>query len=188
MRESITVFPDYFDARFWLANELIRTGAATTRSSNSKSPAASTRKTSASTSAFGELLMQQANTRVAARVFAEAARLSPTDPQPLLQRGTALSNTPRHRPVRVEEGRRDAPRPLNEAEKSLADADRLSGTKLAAVHLQLARVYEKRGDRARAADELELYLRQTPRPQKRPRHPRRRQNAPRAASRDKKTP
>ena len=38
----------------------------------------------------------------------------------------------------------------------------MSGKKLAAVHLQLARLYEKRGDRARAAAELEQYLRQSP--------------------------
>jgi regulator of sirC expression with transglutaminase-like and TPR domain len=30
------------------------------------------------------------------------------------------------------------------------------------VHLQLARLYEKRGDRARAAGELEEYLKKSP--------------------------
>ena len=51
---------------------------------------------------------------------------------------------------------------LTEAEKSLARAYQLSERKLAAVHLQLARLHERRGDRARAADELEQYLRQSP--------------------------
>ena len=45
-----------------------------------------------------------------------------------------------------------------EAETILARAHQVSGKKLAAVHLQLARLYEKRGDRNRAAGELEQYL------------------------------
>lgn len=48
------------------------------------------------------------------------------------------------------------------AEKSLTQAFELSGNKLAAVHLQLARLYEKKGDRARAADELDSYLKMAP--------------------------
>jgi tetratricopeptide (TPR) repeat protein len=51
---------------------------------------------------------------------------------------------------------------LDDAEKALTEAYRLSGKKLADAHLQLARVYDKRGDRARAADEIDLYLRQNP--------------------------
>ncbi|MCA1817863.1 MAG: hypothetical protein LC746_15995, partial [Acidobacteria bacterium] len=49
-----------------------------------------------------------------------------------------------------------------EAEKALARADEISNRRLADVHLQRARLYEKRGDRARAADELEQYLRKAP--------------------------
>ena len=48
------------------------------------------------------------------------------------------------------------------AERDLAKAFELSGKKLPAAHLQLARLYEKKGDRARAADELEQYLRMAP--------------------------
>jgi len=47
------------------------------------------------------------------------------------------------------------------AEKSLTQAFELSGKKLAAVHLQLARLYEKKG-RAGAADELDKYLKMAP--------------------------
>ncbi len=45
-----------------------------------------------------------------------------------------------------------------EAEKVLLGAYEVSGNKLAVVHLQLARLYEKKGDRNRAAGELEQYL------------------------------
>ncbi len=51
---------------------------------------------------------------------------------------------------------------LDDAERALSEAYRLGGRKLPAALLQLARVYEKRGERARAADELERYLRQSP--------------------------
>ena len=51
---------------------------------------------------------------------------------------------------------------LDEAESELKDADRLSSRKLVLVHIQLARLYEKRGERGRAAEELERYLRQNP--------------------------
>jgi regulator of sirC expression with transglutaminase-like and TPR domain len=44
----------------------------------------------------------------------------------------------------------------------LQRAYELSGKKLAEVHLQLARLYEKKGDRTRAANELEQYVRQSP--------------------------
>jgi regulator of sirC expression with transglutaminase-like and TPR domain len=44
----------------------------------------------------------------------------------------------------------------------LQKAYELSGRKLAEVHLQLARLYEKKGDRTRSANELEQYLRQSP--------------------------
>ena len=51
---------------------------------------------------------------------------------------------------------------LEEADSELKDADRLSSRKLVLVHIQRARLYEKRGEKKRAADELEEYLRQNP--------------------------
>jgi hypothetical protein len=109
--------------------------------------------------------MQQRKFAVAARIFAEAARLSPSDPQYPLLAGTALiEQAMLIDPAKT--GERDYA--FNEAEKSLARAYQLSNRKLAAVHLQLARLHEKRGDRARAADELEQYLRQTPDPKNAP--------------------
>lgn len=163
VRESVTAFPDYFDARFWLANELIRTG----RLDDAVQHLEVARRVSPNDERvyllFGHLLSLRKNYAVAAAVFSEAARLSPADPQPLLQRGIALVNyasviDPSASKKAADE-RRSA---LDDAEKALTEAYRVSGRKLADAHLQLARVHEKRGDRARAADELELYLRQNP--------------------------
>ena len=163
VREAVTAFPDYFDARFWLANELVRTN----RLDDAVQHLEVARRVNPNDERvyllFGHVLNIRKNYAVAAAVFAEAARLSPTDPQPLLQRGIALVNyasvIDAASSKKAADERRSA---LDDAEKALTEAYRLSGKKLADAHLQLARVYDKRGDRARAADELELYLRQNP--------------------------
>lgn len=48
-----------------------------------------------------------------------------------------------------------------EAERILSQALK-QNEKLADIHLQLARVYEKKGERKQAAEQLERYLRKTP--------------------------
>ena len=159
LQEAIKIFPDYFDARFLLANEYVK---------QNKLPEAITELNEAQRInpkddrvwyVFGGVLMQQRKYAVAARVFAEAARLSPNDPQYLLLQATALIE----QAALVEPNKADERNyAYSEAEKSLARAEQLSERKLAAVHLQRARLYERRGERARAADELERYLRQSP--------------------------
>jgi len=163
VREAVTVFPDYFDARFWLANELIRTK----RLDDAVPHLEVARRVNPNDErvylSFGNLLMLKNNYAVAAAVFGEAARLSPTDPQPLFHRGMALVSYAAQIDAASSKKAADARRlALDDAEKALTEAYRLSGKKLADAHLQLARVYEKRGDLARAADEIEQYLRQNP--------------------------
>lgn len=163
VREAVADFPDYFDARIWLASELMRTG----RLDDAVQHLEVARRVSPTDErvylAFGNLLMLKRNYAVAAAVFAEAARLSPADPQPLLQRGMALveyaSRIDAASSPKAAGERRGA---LDDAERALTQALRLGDKRLSAAHLQLARVYEKRGDRARAADELEHYLRDNP--------------------------
>ena len=162
VRESIAAFPDYFDARFWLANELIRTERLDDAVQHLEVARRVSPKDERVYLSFGNLLALKKNFGVAAAVFAEAARLSPSDPQPLLQRGTALINYAAGiDPASSEQAaaRRTA---LEDAEKALTEAHRLGGKKLGAALQQLARVYEKRGERARAADALEQYLRENP--------------------------
>jgi D-alanyl-D-alanine carboxypeptidase len=47
---------------------------------------------------------------------------------------------------------------LLEAEKNLVLANEKSQKRLAVVHMQLARLYQRKGERERAADELDQYL------------------------------
>ncbi|HEX8119081.1 MAG TPA: carboxypeptidase regulatory-like domain-containing protein [Pyrinomonadaceae bacterium] len=163
VRESIAAFPDYFDARFWLANELIRTEHLDEAIQHLEVARRVSPRDERVYLSFGQLLSLKRNYGVAAAVFAEAARLSPANPQPLLGRGTALveyaAGIDPASSSKAADARRAA---LEDAEKSLSEAYRLSGRKLGPALLQLARVYEKRGERARAADELERYLRDNP--------------------------
>ncbi|MBV9928237.1 MAG: tetratricopeptide repeat protein [Acidobacteria bacterium] len=163
VREAVSYFPDYFDARFWLANELIGSN----RLDEAVGQLEAARRVNPSDErvylSFGQLLSLKHNYGVAAAVFAEAARLSPTDPQPFLHRGTALVEYAAGiDPASSEKAAAARRAALEDAEKALSEAYRLSGRKLGPALLQLARVYEKRGERARAADELERYLRDNP--------------------------
>jgi Tfp pilus assembly protein PilF len=159
LREAIRIFPDYFDARFLLASEHLKQNKLGDAITELNEAQRINPKDDRVWHAFGVVLMQQRKFAVAARVFAEASRLSPNDPQYPLLAGTALiEQATTIDPAKTEE-RNYA---FTEAEKSLARAYQLSERKLAAVHLQLARLHERRGDRARAADELEQYLRQSP--------------------------
>jgi predicted Zn-dependent protease len=100
---------------------------------------------------------------VAARIFAEASRLNPREYNYLVLQATALiDQATRIDPkssARAQEERNYA---LSEAQTALTKAYELSGKTLATVHLQMARLYEKKGDPGRAAAELEQYLRQAP--------------------------
>jgi regulator of sirC expression with transglutaminase-like and TPR domain len=108
-------------------------------------------------------MMQQRKYAMAARIYAEAAKLNPGEPQYLLSQATALIEqstliNAAAGSVAAEEERSFA---LVEAEKILLQLTK-QNDKLADVHLQLARVYERKGERGRAATELERYLSKAP--------------------------
>jgi len=163
VREAVGVFPDYFDARLWLAAELVRTNRLDDALQQLEAARRVNPKDDRVYVTFGQLLMLRRKYAVAAAAFAEAARLNPSAPQPLLQRGAALveyaSSIDPTASRKAADERRAA---LDDAERALSEALRLGGARLPAARLQLARVYERRGERARAADELERYLRDNP--------------------------
>ncbi|HEX8887953.1 MAG TPA: tetratricopeptide repeat protein [Pyrinomonadaceae bacterium] len=163
MQEAIKLFPDYFDAHFALGNELMKAGRLNEAIAELEQARRVNSKDDRVYDVFGLILMQQKKYAVAAAVFAEAARLNPTDPQTQLLRSLALieqANLLNSAQTRDSLAERDYA--LTEAENGLARAYELSGHKLAVVYLHRARIYEKRGDRARAAAELEQYLREAP--------------------------
>jgi Tfp pilus assembly protein PilF len=161
--KAITVFPDYFDARLVLANELARQGRFDDAIKHLDVARRVNERDDRLWDLFARVMMQQRKYAVAARIFAQAAALNPGEPQYLLSRGTALiEQALMIDPSKSAQAAGERDFAFAEAEKVLAQAGRASTRKLPEVHLQLARLHEKKGDRARAADELELYLRQSP--------------------------
>lgn len=159
---AINIFPDYFDAHFVLANELAKQGKFPEAIKHLDAARRVNPKDDRIYDLFARVMMQQRKYAVAARIYAEAALLNPGEPQYLLAQGTALveqaSSIDSSQSKAAADERIFA---FAEAEKTLLVALRLN-KKLAEVHLQLARLYEKRGERPRAADELEQYLRKAP--------------------------
>jgi len=158
MREAIGLFPDYFDAHFALGNELMKAGALDEAIVELDKARQINPKDDRVYQTFGLLLNRQKKFAVAAAVFAEAARLNPSDPNILLLRATALID----HAATLDPSKSEREQTLSEAQKDLNKAFEMSGKKLSTTHLQLARIHEKRGDRAKAANELEQYLRETP--------------------------
>ncbi|MCA1628828.1 MAG: carboxypeptidase regulatory-like domain-containing protein [Acidobacteria bacterium] len=159
---AIKIFPDYFDAHFVLASEFARQGKFDDATKHLQEARRVNERDDRVWELFARILMRQRKFAVAARVFGEASRLNPTDAQYLVSQASAFieqaSATDASKSKAAADEREFA---FAEAEKSLARAEQLD-RKLAEVNLQRARLYEKRGDRARAASELEQYLRKAP--------------------------
>lgn len=146
LRDATKIMPRYFDAHFALGLELFRLHRLTEAIQELEQARSINPRDGRLYHTFGLVLYEQRNYVTAATVFEAAERFNPTNAEAHLMRGAAL----------IETGR------LKEAEDEITRADQISSHKLAIVHLHMARVYEKRGDRRRAADELESYLRQNP--------------------------
>jgi tetratricopeptide (TPR) repeat protein len=162
-REAIKLFPDYFNANLTLAAELAKQGDLQGAISNLETARRVNPKDDRVYDLFARVMMQQRKYAVAARIYAEAARLAPSELQYLLAQGTALIEQ-----ASLIEPSTKSTAALEERSFALIEAERIlleslkRNEKLADSHLQLARVYEKRGEPARAATELEKYLRKTP--------------------------
>ena len=159
---AVKLFPSYFNAHFSLAQEFARQSKLQEAITSLEAARLVNPKEDRVYDLFARVMMQQRKYSVAARIYAEATRLNPAETQYLLARATALIEQVvviDASPAKaVAEDRSFA---LSEAERILAQALK-QNEKLAEVHLQLARVYEKKGERTRAAEQLERYLRKTP--------------------------
>ncbi len=163
LREAIRIFPDYFNAHLVLGSEFMKAGKHGEAISQLDEARRINPTDDRTYELFGLVLMLQGKFAVAAAVFGEASRLNPLDPEYSLMRGMALiEEASGINASQSKQAENDRVVTLNDAETSLKHAYDLSGKKLAAAHLQLARVCEKRGQRDRAASELEQYLREAP--------------------------
>lgn len=160
-REALKLFPNYFDAHLSQGSTLLTTGDLTAAITELELARKINPTDARLYQMFGAVMMQQRKFGVAAAAFAEAARLNPEDPQHLFRRGVALIEDASTLDPSSSQSTSARSQALNDAEASLKRAYEVSGKRLVAVHRQLARVYERRGERGRAADELEAYLRQS---------------------------
>ena len=163
MREAIKLFSQYFEAHLELGNELLQTGHLEEAIAELDLARQINPKDDRAYLSFGLVLMQQKKYGVAVAVFAEASRLNPTSALNSLMRGIALI----HQASTIDPSQSKATAAdrefiLKRAEVALAAASELSGKKLTADYLSLAMLYEMKGERARAAAELEQYLQKNP--------------------------
>jgi tetratricopeptide (TPR) repeat protein len=160
MEEAIKLFPQYFEAHLQLGNQFMKLGRlyeAIAELDRAREVNANDERLYQS---FGLVLMRQRNYAVAVAVFSEASRLNPTNPVNALMKATALI----HQAYSVSSGTGtgDKERLLNRATVALTEVSSLSDKRLKADHRTLAMLYEMKGDRARAATELEEYLHDNP--------------------------
>jgi tetratricopeptide (TPR) repeat protein len=163
MQEAVKIFPAYFDAHFALSSEMLKAGRFNEAIAELDLARTINPDSDRVYQLFGVALIGLKRYDLAAAVFAEAFRLNPQEPLHLLMRGSALIDfSSTVDPAASKDAAILWYDALNEAEKSLTRADALSNKQLAAVHLQMAWLYHKKGDDARAADELEQYLLKNP--------------------------
>lgn len=163
LQEAIKAYPDYFEAHLLLGGEYLKMERLNDAIAEFEQARKINPKDDRVYRGFGQVLMIQKKYALASGVLGEAARLNPSDPGILLMRATALiEHATAINPSASKEAAAERENAFGLAEKDLAKALELSGKKLAVAHLQLARLHEKKGDRARAADELEQYLKMAP--------------------------
>ncbi|MFL6230999.1 MAG: tetratricopeptide repeat protein [Pyrinomonadaceae bacterium] len=160
---AIKIFHDYFDAHYALANQLAAQGKFQDATGHLEEARRVNAKDDRVYDLFGRILMEQRKYAVAARIFAEAARLNPADAQYPLERAKALiEQATTVDPKQSKSAADEHGFALAEAEKSLEQVLHLTDGKSTEARLQRARLYEKRGEPARAAEELDQYLRLAP--------------------------
>jgi Tfp pilus assembly protein PilF len=163
LQEATKTFSDYFDAHFALANELIKLDRLSEAIAELEHARRINSKDDRVYQSFSVVLVKQKKYAVAAAVLGEAAKLNPNDPQILVMRGSALiDHAQTIDPSKSKETAAERNNVFAMAENDLMKAYEMSGKKLASVHLQMARLYEKKGEPTRAADELESYLKLSP--------------------------
>jgi len=159
MRQAIAIFPKYFDAHLQLGNLFLKTGRAADAIAELDLAREINANDERTYQSFGVLMLNQKNYPVAVAVFAEAARLNPSNPVNALMRGTALI----YQAAALNETNSTERQPLlNRAEEALGQALNLSDNKMKPDAPTLALFFEMKGEPERAAAELEAYLKKAP--------------------------
>lgn len=153
LREAIFMFNDYFDAHFALGNEFFRLGRNNDALEEFERARQINERQDAVYFMFGMVMLREQKFALAQRAFREASSINANRPASHFYRGQALVELALRTTDEVQRGT-----DLSEAEKELNRAWELSSGRLTIVHLQRARIYERRGNKEAAARELENYL------------------------------
>lgn len=160
LQEAVRIFPPYFEAHLALGNHFLKAGLFEPAIAELDKAREVNPNDERLYQSFGLILLQQKNYAMAIAIFAEASRLNPTNPVNVLMRATAqIHQASVVDPATQADERKTL---LAKAERALTEAYNLSGQKLTADRLTLALFYELKDEPARAADELEEYLRKSP--------------------------
>jgi tetratricopeptide (TPR) repeat protein len=163
LREAIRISPDYYDAHLALGGELALSGRFDEAIRELDRARALDPRDPRAYQTFGMVLMRQQKYPLAAAVFGEATRLAPSNPVHPLSRAVALIHHARTlKPRQSERDAADRKYFLDLAAQMLEKAKELGGGELRPDHFSMAMFYEMRGEPARAAEELEQYLQETP--------------------------
>lgn len=157
--EALKVYSDYFDARLALGNELFKAGRLKEAMTEFEHARRINPRDDQVYLSVGLVMMQQKRYDIAASVFADGSLLNPNEPLHRLMRGIALiRQAATINPSSTGNAAALRDTIYKSAEEALTQALDLSGRRLPEVYLYRALIYEKRGERARSADELEQYL------------------------------
>lgn len=162
IEEALKLFPGYFDARYALANDLAIAGNLNEAITQLELARKINPNDDRLYQSFGAILIEQKRYALASAAFTEAARLNPANPRYPLMRGVAILYYVSEMDAAKTESSDDKAFLLSKAEEALNRASMLSDRKIKIVHFYLGMLYEKKGEPLRAADELELYLRDNP--------------------------
>lgn len=160
LQGAINLFPSYFEAHLQLGTQLMRLGRLTEAVSELDRAREINPNDERLYQSFGLILMQQKNYPVAVAIFAEAARLNPVNPFNVLMKATALIH--QAYALNPSTAAPDREHLLSRIDLALTEVANLSGRKLKPDHLTLAKLYEMKGERNRAASELEEFLKANP--------------------------
>ncbi|HEY2963498.1 MAG TPA: tetratricopeptide repeat protein [Pyrinomonadaceae bacterium] len=155
MHEAIRIFPEYFDAHLQLGNTFLKVDLLNEAIAELDLARQINPNDERAYQSFGLLLMKQKNFVVAVAVFAEAARLNPSNPLNAVMRATALI----HQAAGSTDDRAHL---LSRAEVAMSQAANLSDNKVKPDSMTLALFYDLKGQPEKAAAELESYLQKNP--------------------------
>lgn len=157
LREAIGSYGDYFGAHLALGAEMLKAGKYEEALQSLERARQINQREGAVYYLFGMVMLKQQKFAVAEYAFREASKLSGASASAHFYRGVALVELST-RTSDQKQGGVD----LADAEREFIRARELSDNRLSDSCLQLARVYQRRGEKEKAAVELESYLRAEP--------------------------